>query len=192
MIKLVRKILRHLCFTCAYLQFKCHSGLFTQAETDRSVLSDSDSRGGEPGESRSPESCPHLGEREGSGSKQHTENSNTPGELLHGEDSVPCGIFLLPLPFPWFHQQVFKSWPVHGHFNRGIRSLRHKALASPLKISNQNGGKKPTKLVTGRSTCIESISLCIFFSFALCRYAKQMKSLISWCTFFDSTNRKNI
>lgn len=164
MIKLVRKILRHLCFTCAYLQFKCHSGLFTQAETDRSVLSDSDSRGGEPGESRSSESCPHLSERERSGSKQHTENSNTPGKLLHGEDSVPCGIFLLPFPFPWFHQQVFKSWPVHGHINRGIRSLKDTKLLQVLWRSvTKIEGKKTTKLANGRSTCIESISLCIFF-----------------------------
>jgi len=71
---------------CAYLQFKYHSGLSAKAETDRSVLSNSDARGGEPGESRSPESCPHLGQREGSGSKQHAENANAPGELLYGAD----------------------------------------------------------------------------------------------------------
>lgn len=80
----------HLCLACFYLQFKCHSGLFTQAEADGSVLSHSDSGSGEPGESRAPESCPHLSEREGSGSNQHTENSNAPGELLHGGNPVLC------------------------------------------------------------------------------------------------------
>lgn len=80
----LRLVLGQFCFMCAYLQFKHHSGLLAQAEADRSVLSDSDSRGGEPGASRSAQSRPHLGEREGSGSEQRTENSHAPGELLHG------------------------------------------------------------------------------------------------------------
>lgn len=72
--------------------------------------------------------------------------------------------FLLPFPFPRFHQQVFKFWPVHGHINRGIRSLKDTKLLQVLWRSvTKIGGKKPTKLANGRSTCIESISLCIFF-----------------------------
>lgn len=133
----------HLCFACFYLQFKCHSGLFTQAEADRSVLSHSDSRGGEPGESRAPESCPHLGEREGSGSNQHTENSNTPGELLYGMTSVFCGSCH---SFSLFHGSINKFLS-HDHLQllqqRNQKFLRRKALVSYLNIGNHIEEKCP-------------------------------------------------
>lgn len=67
-------------------QFKCHSGLFAQAETDRPFFGDSDSRGREPGEGRPPEPGPHLREGERHGSHQYSEDPNAASELLHGED----------------------------------------------------------------------------------------------------------
>lgn len=94
-------------FPCASLQHKYHSGVFAQAEKDRSVLSYPDPGGGEPGESRSEEPRPHLGQGEGSGSQQHPENPNTPGELLHGvslgshraSSSFSCFILVLSIRF---------------------------------------------------------------------------------------------
>lgn len=104
------------------MQFKCYSGLLAQAETDGSVLGNSDSGGGEPGESRSPESRPHLGEGEGSGCEPHAEDSHAPAELLHGTNLRASWKFL-PSPFSRVLSVSFKVLASWDHINGGTRSL---------------------------------------------------------------------
>lgn len=68
--------------------------------------------------------------------------------------------------------------------NCGTNGQYYEIMPVGIYQCTMNGGN--------RQITLYQVHFLIFFSFALYRSAKQMKNLISWCVFFDSTNRKNI